>query len=231
MLMKRLPSNIRSTLEALAVEAGSDRRLFNKFVGNKYRQIGQGAFRIVFDAGDYVIKLRRHKPWRENEFPMSQINSSNSDEMKGYKSITRDWKFVSQFVLKPTMLRLSNGHNAIIMPKVDAVVRTLEDDDNYDSDGWKEDAEVNLVDQVTFIEENFRDGHTANIGILGKRAYLIDINFAGLFYGSAAEPQDTEAWAKRLLDAVDAPAVPKKKKIAAECVTQADRKLLAELAA
>jgi hypothetical protein len=232
MLMKRLPSNIRSTLEALAVEAGSDRRIFNKFVGNKYRQIGQGAFRIVFDAGDYVIKLRRHKPWRENEFPMRQINSSNSDEMKGYKSIARDWKFVAQFVLKPTLIRLPNKHNVVIMPKVDAIVRTLEED-GIDNDEWKDDAPVNLVDQVTFIQETFRDGHTANIGILGRRAYLIDINFAGLFYGSAAEPQDTEAWAKRLLDAVEAGVgdEPKKKKRYADCVTAQDRKLLEELAA
>jgi hypothetical protein len=232
MLMKRLPSNLRSTLENLAVEAGTNRNIFNKLVGSNYRKIGQGAFRIVMDAGDYVIKLRRHKPCADNEFPMRQIDTSNHDEVRGYKEIAKQWEFVTQFVLKPTLIRLPNKHNAVIMPKVDAVVRTLEEDGS-DNDEWQDDAPVNLVDQVTFIQETFRDGHTANIGILGKRAYLIDINFAGLFYGAASEPKDTEAWAKRLLDAVEAGVgdEPKKKKLYADCVTAQDRKLLEELAA
>lgn len=231
--MKRLPRNLRSTLENLAVEAGTDRRKFNALVAANFRKLGHGAFRIVFDAGDYVIKLRRHKPYDQNEFPMREIDKSNADEVRGYKQLVKEWDYLSQFVLKPTMMRLPNKHNVVIMPKVDAVVRKLEEAGS-DNDEWEEDAPENLLDQVTFIEENFRDGHTANIGILGKRAYLIDINFAGLFYGAASEPKDTEAWAKRLLDAVEAGVgdEPKpKRKPAKECVTPEDCKLLAELAA
>lgn len=227
--MKRLPSTVRDHLVACAIKAGKDRKTFNALVGDTYRKIGQGAFRLVYDTGEFVIKLRRYKPQSSNDFPMRQINSSNADEMRGYKSIVRGWKWTGQFVLKPTLIRLPNGHNVIVMPKVDTIVRTLEDD-GCDNDAWKDDAPETLVDQVTFIEETFRDAHTANIGILGRRAYLIDINFAGLFYGAVEDPKATEAWAKRLLDALVAPVKPKKKR-AAECITQEDHKLLAELAA
>jgi hypothetical protein len=195
---------IIANLTKMVKVAKNDRNTFNKMVQGYYGDpIGAGAFRKVFDAGDFVVKLRRVKPFWDNPFPMSQIHTSNADEAKGYRSLRRNWKYLSGFVLKPLYVELPYGHDAIIMPKVERTCRDLE---NEHGDEWRsfavEEGEWSpiLDAQYCFVTECFNDSHDANLGYIGNRLYLIDINYYGVYFNARENKKETEESAKSLLE-------------------------------
>ena len=160
---------IIATLTKLA-KANPTRGAFNRAVADKFIKIGSGAFRMVFDAGDVVIKVRRAVPCRENEFPMEKIDKSNRDEAKAYASLVKCQPTLATFVLKPTLVKLPNGHDAIIMEKVDDVWGNMDQSEVEDNNHF-------LHNQIQVIQMAFQDGHECNVGVKGNRAFLIDLNF------------------------------------------------------
>jgi translation elongation factor EF-G len=160
---------IIATLTKLA-KANPTRGAFNRAVADKFIKIGAGCFRMVFDAGDVVIKVRRATPIRENPFPMEKIDKSNRDEAKAYASLIKCQPTLATFVLPSTLVKLPNGHDAIIMEKVDAVWENMDQDDVTSNNHF-------LHNQIQVIQMAFQDGHDANVGVKGNRAFLIDLNF------------------------------------------------------
>jgi len=157
---------------------------FNKAVAANFRKVGQGDFRLVFDAGDVVFKIRRANPKRDSAFPMSQINSSNRDEAAAYKKLLKSNPDLATFVLKPTLVKLPNRHDVVMMEKVKVWSSLncnarceVEENDNY------------LHDQIQVIQTSFRDAHDNNVGIKGDRAYLIDFNLANLWNQDEADEE------------------------------------------
>jgi len=169
---------ILATLTKLA-EAHPKRADFNKAVKVAFPFVlGSGAFRRVHDTDEgFVIKLRHDKPKRDNAFPMREIDSSNKDELAGYNKIKRRSALLAHFVLKPTYFALPNGHDVVLMEKMD---------NTWDSIGYaaRRNVEKNnhaLHNQVQVIEKTFNDGHWKNIGIKGNRAFLLDVNFSNIW--------------------------------------------------
>jgi hypothetical protein len=181
--MKRLPSTVRNHLVACAIKAGKDRKLFNELVGDTYRMVGEGSFRCVYDTGEFVIKLRRHEPWSENGFPMKRINSSNRDEAAGYKQLCRENPLFAPMVLKPTRIKLPNGHDVVYMSKVDLVWGDVESDEQKDL----KTAYPKLANLLQAIVITFMDAHDFNIGIKDGKPYLIDFNMTKLWNLDANE--------------------------------------------
>ena len=161
---------IIATLTKLA-SATKSRKTFNQSVAKEFgTKLGSGAFRVVYAAGDTVIKLRRHSPRNDGRFDMDRINPSNQEESDAYSSF--EDAIMAHFILKPTYVALPNGHDAILMDKVDFVWGEL------DWDEQMEYAKKNpkIHDQIQIINEVFQDGHDHNVGVKGDRAYLIDFN-------------------------------------------------------
>lgn len=185
--------NIIATLTKLASTTKS-RKDFNQSVENTYgTRLGAGAFRKVYDAGNVVIKLRRHVPKHDNKFPMARINSSNKEEIEGYESFKKNTFFI-HFILQPTYVALPNKHDAVLMDKVDYVLGEL----SYDEQERLAEEKPNLYKQIQVIKEVFHDGHDFNIGIIGERAYLIDFNFCGTWDGMM---KHMKATARKCLEA------------------------------
>lgn len=165
--------SLRHTLTKLAKD-NPDRKDFNAAVKRAFPVcLGEGAFRKVYEAGNLVVKVRRHEPRRNNPHPMRRIDSANSDEMEGYNDFCKSQRVLSRLVLPPTYFFLPNGHDAIVMEKMD---------NTWDGVGHRGrmDIEKNnqvLHNQIQVIQEIFSDGHPGNIGFKGNRAYLIDFNF------------------------------------------------------
>ena len=133
--------------------------------------MGGGAFRLAYDAGKLVIKLRRYEPNKDNPFSMIMINDANKEEATAYEAF-KDPIFV-HFILRPTYVSLPNKHDAILMEKVDFVWGDL----GYDERDEYAKNNPLVHNQIQIIKEVFRDGHDFNIGVKGNRAYLIDFNF------------------------------------------------------
>jgi hypothetical protein len=185
-------SNALAILKTLAQDFPS-RGDFNKAVAANFRKVGHGAFRLVFDAGDVVIKIRRVKPKRDNAFPMSQINSSNRDEAAAYKKLLKSNPELATFVLKPTLVKLPNGHDVVMMEKV-KVWGSL----NYAARCKVEETDNYLHDQIQVIQGAFQDAHDNNVGIKGDRAYLIDFNFANLWSQDEADEEFRDGVLRRM---------------------------------
>jgi hypothetical protein len=169
---------IIDTLTTLATTYKS-RVGFNKSIASHYKKIGSGAFRIVFDAGTYVIKVRRSVPCSSNPFPIAMIHAANKDERDGYEKVKIASRTFAKFVCEPHYFSLPNGHDVIIMEKVEVVYGQLDRKSRK-----KYDADDIINDQMTLISEIFVDGHWNNIGIRGNRAYLIDVNMSEFHRGS-----------------------------------------------
>lgn len=185
--------SIIATLTKLA-EENKSRADFNRAVKAAFPVcLGAGAFRKVYDAGDVVIKLRRHEPRRNNAFPMSQIDSSNSDEASSYLRFKKANPIFAHFILQPTLITLPNGHDAVLMEKVDfvwgssAMLRRSVENNRHD-----------IHNHIQVISLVFMDSHDNNVGIKGNRAYLIDFNFCGTWTGM----QDYKERARNVLEAV-----------------------------
>lgn len=182
--MRHTINTIEATLKRLAGE-NKLRSRFNKAVSRIFPFIDGGAFREVYDAGDYVIKLRTAA--RNRQFSKEQTNESNSDEIDNYRTICEKAEAVGFFVLAPVYLVLDNKHDAIIMPKVS----TCCSDPHYMKIEKEEDFCIDLEsyagrffpkimrDQLSFIIETFGDSHDGNIGwdMAKRRVWFIDINF------------------------------------------------------
>jgi tRNA A-37 threonylcarbamoyl transferase component Bud32 len=168
-------SNALAILKTLAQDF-PNRADFNKAGAANFRKVGHGAFRIVFDGGDVVIKLRWAAPKRDNKFPMSLINSSNRDEAAAYKKLLKSNPDLATFVLKPTLVKLPNGHDVILMEKVKVWGGM-----KYNARCKVVDNNTYLHDQIQVIQTAFQDAHDNNVGIKDDRAYLIDFNFASMW--------------------------------------------------
>ncbi len=185
--------NILATLTKLA-EAHPKRADFNKAVKVEFPFVlGSGAFRRVHDTDEgFVIKLRHDKPKRDNPFPMKEIDASNKEELAGYNKIKRKSALLAQFVLKPTYFALPNGHDVVLMEKMD---------NTWDSLGWRGRKDVeknnpNLHNQIQIIEQHFSDGHWKNCAVKGSRAYLIDLNIISVWNWDA----ESKAFARLTLE-------------------------------
>jgi hypothetical protein len=165
--------SLRHTLTNLA-KGNPTRKDFNAAVKRAFPVcLGEGAFRKVYEAGDLVIKVRRHEPRRCNPHPQYRIDAANSDEMKGYKDFCKTQPVLSRLVLPPTYFCLPNNHDAIIMEKMENTWEGVGCRGRMDI----EENNTALHNQIQVIQEIFSDAHGANIGFKGKRAYLIDFNF------------------------------------------------------
>lgn len=178
--------SIIATLTKLAA-ANKSRANFNKAVAAAFpTKLGAGAFRKVYAAGDTVIKLRRAIPLRSNAFPMYKIDAANRDEGEAYAKFANKHKMFAHLVLKPTYVSLPNGHDVVLMDKVDFVWREVSGWTGMcQSDYARQNPEIH--NQIQVIQETFQDGHDGNIGIKGNRAYIIDFNFSGTWHGSLNE--------------------------------------------
>lgn len=184
--MRHTINTIEATLKRLAAKY-KPRRKFNDAVSKVFPFIDGGAFREVYDAGDYVIKLRTAARRRECEFSKEQINKSNQDEIDNYRTICEEAPAVGFFVLAPVYIILDNKHDAIIMPKVstccsDPHYKKIEkDDDSYlDLELYADRFFPKIMrDQLSFILGAFGDSHDGNIGwdMAKRRVWFIDINF------------------------------------------------------
>src|SRR6185369_13178317 len=83
------------------------RKGFNSAVGKMFPKIGEGAFRKVYDAGEYVIKLRH--TWHDGMYyDKEEIDSGNRIEMNVYRQIAKHAPSVAYFVLKPIHVKFPN---------------------------------------------------------------------------------------------------------------------------
>jgi hypothetical protein len=185
-------SNALDTLKKLAA-AFPERADFNREVLRAFKKIGQGAFRIVVDGGDVVIKLRRATPWRENSFPMKEIDSSNRDEAIAYTKLLKKNPDLATFVLKPTLVKLPNGHNVILMEKV-----TVWGKMRYETRSKIEENDNYLHDQIQVIQSTFSDSHDNNVGIKDGRAYLIDFNYDGVWNQDESDKEFIDGVLRRM---------------------------------
>lgn len=182
--MRHTINTIEATLKRLAKE-NKLRSKFNKAVSKVFPFIDGGAFREVYDAGDYVIKLRTAA--RNRQFSKEQTDESNSDEIDNYRTICKEAPAVGFFVLAPVYIILDNKHDAIIMPKVSSCCSDphynkifKEDDEILDLEGYAGRFFPKIMrDQLSFIWEAFGDSHDGNIGwdMAKRRVWFIDINF------------------------------------------------------
>jgi hypothetical protein len=181
--------NIISILTKLA-EANPKREDFNRAVETMFKCVGVGQFREVYAAGEVVIKLRRYT---EEDFPMRQINASNREEARAYKRFLREYPVEAMLVLKPTLVKLPNKHDAVLMERVDQVYGKMA----LAVRNRFMDEKPLIHNQIQVIQSLFQDGHDNNVGIKGSRAYLIDFNFYRTWNEGA-----TVADVKRVLRAV-----------------------------
>ena len=141
------------------------RRSFNKAVHKNFKQIGSGACRLVYDAGNSVIKIRRFKKICPiTIFDMKKINNSNLDEYTMYLNICINAPKLSPWLLKPEYFILPNNHDVVIMKKVETPIKLL---DNH------------INNQIIMLQDIFEDAHDDNLGILQNRVYVIDLNHSG----------------------------------------------------
>lgn len=183
--METTIASITATLKELSGKYKS-RAGFNKAVGCTYKRIGEGAFRIVYAADDYVIKLRRSVKRRGDDWTSQQITEGNSSEHIAYQTMLENAPSLAFFALAPVYLVLDNRHDAIIMPRVS----THSEDEHFnlvdaEEGGIGLDEYTSrfftriMRDQYSFINNNFGDSHCGNIGwdMKAQRVWFIDLNF------------------------------------------------------
>lgn len=183
--METTIASITATLKELSGKYKT-RAAFNKAVGRTYQQIGEGAFRIVYAADDYVIKIRRVRRRGGDDWTMRQINEGNSSEHIAFQTMLENAPSLAFFALAPAYLVLDNRHDAIIMPRVS----THSEDEHFNLVDAEEggiclDEYVSrfftgiMRDQYRFINNNFGDAHEGNIGwdLKAQRVWFIDLNF------------------------------------------------------
>lgn len=165
---------IRSTLETLARTTRS-METFNGATGSVFPMLDSGSYRVVFDAGDYVIKLR--KP--EGTWSKDMMHNGNCIERRNWMNLPSEMQF---FVLEPIYMVLPNGHDAIVMRKVN-VTHTAK------SGRWWLSWTPAMNMQHRFILNTFIDSHERNIGwdVTTERVWLIDYN-----HGANLECRDNE---------------------------------------
>jgi hypothetical protein len=177
-------SEIKAILADLA-NKHKTRRGFNKSLRRVFGFINSGQFREVYSAGRYVVKVRRYE---ELEFDMEEIDESNYKEYREYLKVARRYPNLAQFIQRPNYVKLPNGHDAVIMKRVEVF-----DHDNLDEDfdGGDHFNGV-MLEQYKFIVNNFTDGHDGNIGWDWKneRLYMIDFNYSGFVMSAESEAKE-----------------------------------------
>jgi len=170
-------ASILSTLNKLA-SANPKRADFNRAVRNAFPKcLGHGAFRSVFAADENtVIKLRRSRP-NSSGFTMKDIKTANQEEAEHYENLLKNNPLFARFVLPPIYYTLPNGHDAVLMRRVEKVWGKLRQSVRE----RHERLDTVLGRQYRIISNCFQDSHWGNIGLLNNRLYLIDINQG--FYG------------------------------------------------
>ena len=101
-------ATIEAALKTLASKYKT-RKAFNRAVQKQFPFINEGAFRLACDAGDYVIKLRRDKPYYGSDFSIEDIRESNEVEAQNYESLMEQAPAVAFFVLAPVYIVLQIG--------------------------------------------------------------------------------------------------------------------------
>jgi hypothetical protein len=188
------PKVLSDILHMFANEAGGNRKAFNKMVKDTFTHLGSGAFRMCYDTGmGYVVKIRRAKPSSHNPFPMNFINEANQAERDGFVNVSSEWKNLGHFVLEPYYISLPNGHDIIIMKKVEYIVG-----DNGENEDWMKENPL-LFNMMQMLQDTFRDAHLNNLGVLDGRVYLIDVNFSNIFSMADMDREDTDSAAGDML--------------------------------
>lgn len=167
-----MSKDIIDTLEELA-DRNPIRADFNRAVRKAFPKcLGHGAFRSVYAADkDTVIKIRRSRP-NGSGFSMRDIRVSNQEEAEYFEMLEREQPLFARFVLPPVYWTLPNGHDVVTMRRVEKVWGKLRQSVREKH----EDGDTLLGRQYRIISNVFQDAHWGNIGIIGNRAYLIDIN-------------------------------------------------------
>lgn len=184
------------------------RKRFNSAVDKVFPNIGEGAFRKVYDADEYVIKLRH--VWHDGMYyDKEEIDSGNWIEMDVYKQIARQAPSVAYFVLKPIYVKFSNTHDAIIMPKVETEMTVDEELLEYDKNGNSDMIEhftPKMKLQYKFIDKAFKDGGDSNMGwdMKKERVWYLDLNYEAddandLFCCRAVAKRRAKALRKKLI--------------------------------
>lgn len=188
------PATLKTTVRNIAKLAGENRETFNHMIMGEFGKcIGSGAFRMVFASKDWVIKVRRHEMREDASFSMQEIEPSNREEIAGFRKLTRNWKVLSQFVMTPFYMKLANGHDVILMRKVDYVIGQ-----RAYSTKWCNKNPL-LEQMVSLLTECFRDAHEENLGVLNGRVYMIDVNRPNLYRNATSDKKGTETQAAKLL--------------------------------
>lgn len=166
-----------ATLVKLA-KAHPKRADFNRSLKEAFgKPLGSGAFRTVFAADkETVIKVRRSRP-NGSGFRMCDIQDSNREEAEAYEQLVDEDPIFAQFVLPPIYIALPNNHDAVMMKRVEKVWGKLSQCVRE-----KHERDDTLIGrQYRIISNVFEDSHWDNIGIMGNRVFLIDMNQG--FYG------------------------------------------------
>jgi hypothetical protein len=204
--MKHTIKTLEVALKALAAKHKS-RKGFNHAVGKKFGFINDGAFRCVYDAETYVIKLRQHE--NRSSFDDEDIDMANEQEAQNYEELMVEAPSVAFFVLAPIYIALPNGHDAILMRKVSVVANDEHYADIMGSDdecyGLNDYAAKHFTDlmqeQLEFITGSFCDSHDNNIGwdMATGRVWFIDYNHGA---NTCEREPDSRREAKRLVKRV-----------------------------
>jgi hypothetical protein len=202
--MKHTIKTLEAALKKLAAKHKT-RKGFNHAVGRMFDFINDGAFRQVYDAGTYVIKVRNHKKlFRLND---EDIDMANKVEAQNYKDLMVAAPSVAFFVLAPIYIALPNGHDAILMRRVsvcagDDHYKDALESECYDMDDYADKYFTDLMkEQMEFITGAFRDAHDDNIGwdMATGRVWFIDYNNG---VDTCERSPDSKRYAKRVMQSV-----------------------------
>jgi len=136
--------------------------------------LGSGASRIVYDAGEWAIKMERIKfNWITEKRKKDEGYTSNcEDEYNAYKWLTKNKPQLAKFVPKMYRAHLPKDNTeVIIVEKVSVLVSEY--------DGLPLCLYTGIMQlQLSLIRRTFQDTHDQNIGwnIKNKRVYVIDLN-------------------------------------------------------
>jgi hypothetical protein len=165
-LMKHTLKSIRALLKSLASDF-KDENDFESAVKDRCDEhLGSGMYRSVSVFGDFVVKVS----WG------GWGTDGNVTEAKFYNALKLRMPALAQFLVKPTLWRLPNKHNIIVMPRVNSMSPDCEEYDfNVIVD---EDFTPIMREQLKFIQATFFDSHESNVGWDYKlqRVWMIDFN-------------------------------------------------------
>jgi hypothetical protein len=205
--MKHTIQTLEAALKVISKKY-KGREAFNRAVARKFPFINGGAFRQVYDGGDYIIKVVRTD--NPGGFEQEEIDEANVCEAQNYCELMLEAPAVAFFVLAPIHLHLSNGHDAVLMRKVSVIstdkdyLHAIQNDSDEVCtllDYAREFFPKLMLDQYNFIRTAFHDAHADNIGwdMATGRVWFIDYNHGA---NCCERSPDSKRKAKRVMKSV-----------------------------